>query len=296
MASAELQKVIAARRANGYAPEKTIDELRADSEVRASVPLLDGTTNEQLSANGVPGEWVDAPGAASDRVFLFFHGGGYYRGSSMASRSTSARFSAACGARVFSLDYRLAPEDPFPAAVDDALAAYRWLLDQGIDAGKIGVGGISAGGGLTLSLLLKLKEAGLPQPAMAAPMSAWTDLTQSGDTFVSRAEADPVISKAYLDRMAGLYLGDTDPTTPLASPLYGDLTGLPPMLIHVGDAETLLDDSRLFAERAKAAGVDVTYKAWDEMIHGWHGFGGMLPEAREAIEAIGAFFRQKAGA
>ena len=225
MASAELQKVIAARRANGYAPEKTLEELRADSEVRSSVPLLDGTTHEQLSANGVPGEWVDAPGAGADRVFLFFHGGGYYRGSAAASRATSARFSAACGARVFSIDYRLAPENPFPAAVDDALSAYRWLLDQGIDAAKIGVGGISAGGGLTLSLLLKLKEAGLPQPAMAAPMSAWTDLTQSSETFVSRAAADPVISKAYLDRMAGLYLDGADPKTPLASPLYGDRAG-----------------------------------------------------------------------
>lgn len=296
MASAELQKVIAARRANGYAPEKTIEQLRADSETRGAVPLPDGTTHEQLRANGVPGEWVDTPGAASDQVFLFLHGGGYYRGSAAASRATSARFSAACGARVFSLDYRLAPENPFPAAVDDALSAYRWLLDQGIDAGKMGVGGISAGGGLTLALLLKLKEAGLPQPAMAAPMSAWTDLTQSGDTFVSRADADPVISKLYLDRMAGLYLNGIDPRTPLASPLYGDLSGLPPLLIHVGDAETLLDDSRLFAEKAKEAGVDVTYEAWDEMIHGWHGFGDMLPEARQAIEDIGRFFRQKVAA
>lgn len=296
MASAELQKVIAARRANAYTPEKTIEELRAESEARGAVPLPDGTKHEQLTANGVPGEWVDAPDVAADRVFLFLHGGGYYRGSAASSRSTAARISAACGARVFSIDYRLAPEHPFPAAVDDALAAYRWLLDQGVDAGNMAVGGISAGGGLTLALLLKLKEAGLPQPGAAVPMSAWTDLTQGGDTFVSRAGVDPVISKPYLDRMADLYLDGVDPKTPLASPLYGDLSGFPPLLIHVGDAETLLDDSRLFAERAAEAGVDVTYEAWEDMIHGWHGFGDVLPEAREAIEKIGAFFRQKVAA
>jgi monoterpene epsilon-lactone hydrolase len=296
MASAELQKVIAARRANAYVPEKTIEQLRAESEARGAVPLPNGTTFECLTVNGVPGEWVDGPGVAADRVFLFLHGGGYYRGSAVSSRSTAARISAACGARVFSIDYRLAPEHPFPAAVDDALAAYRWLLDQGIAAKKMAVGGISAGGGLTLALLLKLKDVGLPQPAAAVPMSAWTDLTQGGDTFVSRADADPVISKLYLDRMADLYLDGADPKTPLASPIYGDLSGLPPLLVHVGDAETLLDDSRLFAERAREAGVDVTYEAWDDMIHGWHGFGDILPEARQAIEEIGAFFRKKVAA
>jgi acetyl esterase/lipase len=296
MASAELQKVIAARRANAYTPEKTIEQLREESEARGAVPLPDGTRHEALTVNGVPGEWVDAPGVATDQVFLFLHGGGYYRGSAASTRATAARISAACGARVFSIDYRLAPEHPFPAAVDDALATYRWLLDQGFAAANMAVGGISAGGGLTLALLLKLKEVGLPLPAAAAPMSAWTDLTQGGDTFVTKADVDPSISKLYLDRMADLYLNGVDPKTPLASPLFGDLTGLPPLLVHVGTAETLLDDSRLLAERAAEAGVDVTYRAWEDMIHGWHGFGDVLPEAREAIEEIGAFFRQKVSA
>ena len=292
MASAELQKVIAARRAKGYAPEKTIEQLRADSETRGAVPLPDGTTHEQLRANGVPGEWVDTPGAASDQVFLFLHGGGYYRGSAAASRATSARFSAACGARVFSLDYRLAPENPFPAAVDDALSAYRWLLDQGIDAGKMGVGGISAGGGLTLALLLKLKEAGLPQPAMAAPMSAWTDLTQSGDTFVSRADADPVISKLYLDRMAGLYLNGIDPRTPLASPLYGDLSGLPPTLVQVSEAEILYGDAIRYVNRAVAAGSPARLQSWPHMVHVWQMFYPRLTEAREAWDEVGKFIAE----
>ncbi|MEX2617475.1 MAG: alpha/beta hydrolase [Alphaproteobacteria bacterium] len=291
MASAELQKVIAARRANAYTPDSTIEQLRAETEARGGAPLIDGATHQPASANGVPGEWVDAANAAKDRVFLFLHGGGYYRGSAASSRTTSARISAACGARVYAIDYRLAPEHAFPAAVDDALTAYRWLLDQGIDAGKIAVGGISAGGGLTLALLLRLKETGLPQPAAAFPMSAWTDLTQSGETFVTRADVDPAISKPYLDRMAGLYLAGADPKTPQASPLFGDLTGLPPILVHVGTAETLLDDSRLFAERARAAGVDITYEAWEDMIHGWHAFGDVLPEAREAILGIGEFYR-----
>jgi acetyl esterase/lipase len=293
MASQALQALIAAKRANPYSAQKTIAELRAESQARAATPLPDGTMHAAADADGVPGEWVAAPGVALDAVFLFLHGGGYYRGSAASSRATSARIAAACGARVFSIDYRLAPEHPFPAAVEDAHTAYRWLLDQGIAANRIAVGGISAGGGLTLALLLKLKQDGAPLPAAAVPMSAWTDLAQSGETMVSKAEIDPAISKPYLDRMAGHYLAGADPRTPLASPLHGALDGLPPLLIQVGTAETLLDDSRRFAERARAAGVDVTYEPWEDMIHGWHGNGDVLPEANEAIAAIGAFFKQK---
>ena len=296
MASQALQDLIAAKRANPYSADKTLAELRAEADSRAATPLPDATAHVVADASGVPGEWVDAPGVATDRVFLFLHGGGYYRGSSAASRVTSARIAAACKARVFSVDYRLAPEHPFPAAVDDAHSAYRWLPDRGIAAGRIAVGGISAGGGLTLALLLKLKQIGAPLPAAAIPMSAWTDLTQSGDTMVSKAEIDPSIGKADLDRMAGYYLAGADPRTPLASPLYGALDGLPPLLIQVGTAETLLDDSRRFAERARAAGVDVTYEAWEDMIHGWHGNSDVLPEALDAIAAIGAFFQRKVAA
>ena len=296
MASQALQELIAAKHANPYSAQKTIAELRAESEARAATPLPDGTTHGAADAAGVPGEWVEAPGAARDRVFLFLHGGGYYRGSAASSRATAARIAAACGARVFSIDYRLAPEHPFPAAVEDAHTAYHWLLDQGIGANRIAVGGISAGGGLTLALLLKLKQAGAPLPAAAIPISAWTDLTQSGESFVSKADIDPAISKDYLDRMAGYYLAGVDPRTPLASPLCGALDGLPPLLIQVGTAETLLDDSRRFADRARSAGVDVTYEAWDDMIHGWHGNGDVLPEANEAIAAIGAFFKRKVAA
>lgn len=293
MASAALQTIIAAKRANPYSPDKSIEQLRAESESRAAEPLPKGVTHEAVDADGVPAEWVEAAGAAHDRTFLFIHGGGYYRGSPASSRGTAARISAATGARVLSTSYRLAPEHAFPAAIDDVHSAYRWLLSEGADPARLMVGGVSAGGGLTLALLLKLNESGDPLPAGAVPMSAWTDMTQSAETHRTKAGEDPMISKTYLDRMSAYYLNGADPKTPLASPLHGDLSGLPPLLIQVGTAETLLDDSRLFAERAAAAGVDVTYEPWEDMIHGWHGSAAVLPEAQEAIDSIGRFFRAR---
>lgn len=296
MASAELAELIAAKRAAPYRAEQTIAELREASEAGGRrVPLPDGSRVEAVQADGVPCAWIDAPAARPDRVFLFFHGGGYYRGSVAASQATAAHFSAACGARCLSVDYRLAPEHPFPAAVDDAQAAYGWLLAQGLQPAHIVVGGISAGGGLCLALLLRLRAAAMPLPAAAVPLSAWTDLTQSGATFETRAALDPSISKAYLDRMAALYLAGGDARQPEASPLFGDLRGLPPMLLQVGAAETMLDDSAVFAERARAAGVAVCLETWEDMIHGWHGSAHVLPEARRAIARIGEFVRQHVG-
>ncbi len=296
MASAELQDLIAAKRANPYTPDQTVEELRRQTEDNARLlPLPRGVRTTEIEANAVPAEWIRMPDVDEDRVFMFIHGGGYYRGSVAASRATVAHISAAAGAKGFSIDYRLAPEHPFPAAVEDAHAAYRWLLAEGFDAANVVVGGISAGGGLTLALLLAVRDAGEPLPAGAVPMSAWTDLAQSGESFRTKADVDPSISKAYLDRMAGYYLAGTDPRTPLASPLYANLSGLPPLLVQVGSAETMLDDSTKLAERARAAGVDATLQIWEDMIHGWHGNAHVLPEAREAIGRIGAFFRQHAG-
>ena len=288
--SSALEKILAAKRTNPYSDEKSIDELRTEHRAGgAAVPLPEGTTWEPVDAGGVPAEWIACGSPISGKVFLFIHGGGYYRGSAAATRSTAARISTVSGMRCLSIDYRLAPENTFPAAIDDTYTAYKWLLKQGVTPADIVVGGISAGGGLTLALLLKLKETRESQPAGAVPMSAWTDLTQSGDTMHTNAESDPVICKAYLDRMAGLYLGGTDAKMPLASPLFGDLTGLPPLLIQIGTAESMLDDSRRFAERARDAGVDVEYEPWEDMFHGWHGSAHILEEAQQAIESIGRF-------
>ena len=296
MASPELQMLIDAKRADPYSPTKTIEELRGTSAATgAAIPLPDGATYAIVDANGVNAEWVEAAGSSQDRTFMFIHGGGYYRGSAAGSRATAAYISAATGARVFSTDYRLAPEHPFPAAIDDVLTAYQWVLSQGVDPKRTVVGGVSAGGGLTLALLLKLKDIGGTLPAAAVPISAWTDMKQTGETLVSKADVDPTISKVYLDRMSESYLNGADPGTPLASPLYGDLSGLPPLLVQVGTAETLMDDSRVFAERATSAGVDVTYEPWEDMIHGWHGSPHILPEAREAIVSIGNYFKRVVG-
>jgi len=288
-----LKKILTSKINNPYSENKTIEELRDEHRTSGSlVPLPEGTEFKTVNAYNVAAEWITLGKVSSQMVFLFIHGGGYYRGSIQASRATVARISAAANIQCLSIDYRLAPENTYPAAVDDTYVAYKWLIDQGYAPEKIIVGGMSAGGGLTLALLLKLKEMNEFLPAGAVLMSAWTDLTQSGQTMKDNAEVDPVISKAYLDRMAGLYLAGTSAKTKFASPLFGDLEGLPPMLVQVGSAETMLDDSRRFAKKAKKANVDVDYEPWDDMFHGWQGSAHVLDEAKLAIDSIGRFCRR----
>ena len=291
-----LQGILAGKRSHPYHSDKTIAELRREHAVNAAaVPLPDGTHFAAVNANGVPAEWIEAAGGATDRWFLFLHGGGYYRGSIAATRATAARIAAATNTRVLSIDYRLAPEHPYPGAIDDAHTAYHWLLTSGARPARTFVGGISAGGGLTLALLLRLRDAGEPLPAGAVPMSPWTDLTQSGQSFATNAGNDPVISKAYLDRMSALYLGGVDAQTPYASPLHADLTGLPPLLVQVGSDEVLLDDSGEFVRKATSSGVDVNYEVWPQMFHGWHGSAHILDDAQRAIEHIGTFCSTQLG-
>ena len=295
MASQALLDLIAAKRASPYSDEQTVEELRSETEARIEAnPVPDGTQVEAVSANGVPAEWINAPGSSRDRAIYFIHGGGYYRGTVASSRSPAAEMSAACGAQCLSIDYRLAPEHPFPAAIDDVYSGYQWLLEQGFSPQQVVVSGISAGGGLTGALLLKLKQLGEPMPAGAVPLSPWMDLTQSGRSYLTQAEADPSINKAYLDRMAAYYLAGHDPKDELASPMFGDLAGLPPLLIQVGSAETLLDDSVEFGREAGAAEVDVTVEIWAELIHGWHG-SPQLPETADAMGRIAAFFNRVTG-
>jgi acetyl esterase/lipase len=193
------------------------------------------------------------------------------------------------------LEYRLAPENPFPAAVEDSVAAYRWLLAQGIESKRIVIGGDSCGGGLTIATLVALRYYGDLLPAAGISHSGWTDLANTGESFVTKAEEDPLIDRDMVENMAATYLGDRDRRTPLASPFYADLHGLPPLLVQVGTAEVLLDDSIKFAERAKAAGVDVTLEVWDDMPHVWQAFASFLPEGQQAIEQCGEFIKKHTG-
>ena len=238
---------------------------------------------------GIPGEWIAAPEVAEDRVLLYFHGGGYAMGSVQSHGGMVGRLSRAGGVRALAIDYRLAPEHPFPAGLEDAKAAYRWVLEQGIAPGKIVIAGDSAGGGLTLATLVALRDEGVPLPAGAVCLSAWTDLALTGDSFRAKVDVDPLLSPANAEQFAKWYLDGQDPETPLISPLYADLSGLPPLMIQVGTAEILLDDSARLAERAKSAGVEVIYQPWEDMIHVWQFFAPMLEEGQQAIDALGTF-------
>ena len=213
-------------------------------------------------------------------------------GSMRTHRSPLSYLSRVSDARVLGLNYRLAPEHPFPAAVEDSVAAYRWLLAEGVSPRRIAIGGDSCGGGLTIATLVALKYFGDPLPAAGISHSGWTDLAHTGDTFETKAEEDPLIDKEMLEGMAAAYLGDRSRTTPLASPYYADLQGLPPLLVQVGTAEVLLDDSLRLADRAKEAGVDVTLEVWDDMPHVWQAFASFLPEAREALDHCGQFVQK----
>lgn len=253
------------------------------------LPVPGDATVEAVSVSGIPSEWVSAPGATADRAILYFHGGGYVIGSLNTHRRLAYDMSAAAGCRVLLVDYRLAPEHRYPAAVDDGVAAYEWLLAQGIAAGKIAISGDSAGGGLTMATLVALRDKGLPMPACAVPISPWVDLEVTGESMTRLHDADPMVKQPGIGRMARVYLGDADPRSPTASPMLADLTGLPPLLIQVGTRETLLDDSRRLHNAALAAGVQSSLEENGGMIHVWHLFAPMLSEGREAIGRAGAF-------
>ena len=268
--------------------------MRASMESMTSLmPLPPDVATEPVNANGVPAEWVSVPTSSADRVVLYVHGGAYVIGSINTHRDLAGRIARASGGRVLNVDYRLAPEHPHPAAIDDATTAYRWLLSTGQAPERTAIAGDSAGGGLTLATLVALRDAGDRLPAAGVCLSPWVDLEGIGESMSSRAHLDPMVQKDHLLRMAKLYLGDLHPRTPLAAPLYADLSGLPPLLIQVGTAETLLDDATRIAERAKKAGVDVTLDVWEDMIHVFQAFAPMLPEGQQAIEQIGEYVRAR---
>jgi epsilon-lactone hydrolase len=293
MASEELATVQELLRGVGL-EDLTIAERRvAMDSVLAQPPP--GTAVEPADAGGVPAEWVIAAGVDSARVLMYLHGGAYQAGSPATLRHTIALISAAAQARVLSVDYRLAPEHPFPAAVDDAVTAYRFLLDGGGDPAAIAIAGDSSGGGLALASLVALRDAGDRLPAAAVAISPWTDLALTGESLTTRADADVMIKPDGIREDAATYLAGADPRHPYASPLYAGLRGLPPLLIQVGDAEVILDDSTRFAAKARAAGVDVTLEVWDQMPHVWHAFAGLLPESDQAIERIGGWLQARCG-
>lgn len=255
----------------------------------------EGVTGTPVSAGGVPAEWIDAPGGATDRALLYLHGGGYVAGSIDSHRNLTGHLAKALGCRVLALDYRLAPEHPHPAAVEDATAAYRWLLAEGFAPGHLAISGDSAGGGLTVAALVKLRDDGAPLPACAVPISPFADMEGTGESMTTRAAVDPMVSPGQIREIAGLFLGGGDPRDPYASPIHADLSGLPPLLVQVGDAEVLLDDSTRLAERATAAGVAVTLEVWPEMIHVFQASAGYVPESDEAVARIAAFCRHHLG-
>jgi epsilon-lactone hydrolase len=248
---------------------------------------------ERVSAGGVDGEWIAGSNAHHDKAVLYFHGGGFRLGSVSSHRELIARIAEASGCRVLAINYRLAPEHRFPAPLEDATAAYGWMLDQGLRPNNIALAGDSAGGNLALAAMLSLRRRGALLPAAAVLMSPWTDLAATGESYVSRADADPIHQPPMILALAKNYLGkDGDPRDPLASPLYAELAGLPPLLIQVGDRETVLDDSVMFADKARAAGIDVELQIWDGMIHVFQMFACELAEAGQAIDSIAQFLKR----
>ncbi len=282
-----------------FAADATVETTREAVDTISRLALLPrGTKVERVEVAGRPAEWVLASSVLpfATKTILYLHGGGFYSGSPATHRELAARLSRASGVRVLLPDYRLAPENPFPAANEDCLAAYEWLLKNGVSAGNIVLGGDSAGGCLALMTLLSIKEKGLPMPAAAFFLSPLTDAVHhDGESYATRAEADPWFTPASVPAHMARYIGNKPPAVQPAilSPVRMDLSGLPPLLIQVGDDEILLSDSTRLAERAQKAGVDATLEVCPHMWHVFQTFGVMVPEARDAVDRIGAFVRRK---
>lgn len=277
-------------------PQASLAEMRAGAVAfgnLTSEPV--GVACTAVDAGGVPAQWLTPAGATTTRVLLYVHGGGYVLMSAETHRKLVGHIAKAAGCRALNVDYRLAPEHPHPAAVTDAVTAYRWLLAQGIRPQDIAIAGDSAGGGLCLGTALKLRDSGIPLPAALAPLSPWTDMEGTGESLRSRVEQDMIVSPAALTQLSGVFLQGASPRDPYASPLHAELHGLPPTYIQVGDEEVLLDDSVRFAERARAAGVDVTLEVFPEMQHVFQIAAGMLPEADAAIAKLGTWLKARLG-
>jgi epsilon-lactone hydrolase len=286
IASFKAQWLLAA--ANRRGAPLSIDEQRSSfEEFFRAVPIAEGCVVRAIGSPGPAGETIAPKGAAASCALLYFHGGGFFFGSLQSHRHLVSRLAAAAGVTAVSIDYRLAPEHPFPAALDDALAAYRWLLGQGFPASGIVLTGDSAGGNLAAAAVLKIRDVGLPTPGGLCLISAWLDLTLSGDSYEIKASQDPILSRDSMREVVPLYLGKVDGRNPYASPLTADLSGFPPLMMQVGADEVLLSESMAFAQKAALRGVNVRLHVWPEMIHDWPLFHSVLPQGTRAIAEAG---------
>jgi monoterpene epsilon-lactone hydrolase len=269
----------------------SIQEMRAGLETLSqrggSIPK--GVIVTTITVSGIPAEWIEPIDGNSDKVLLYLHGGGYCVCSPGTHRGIATRLALTSHAQILMLDYRLAPEHPFPAALEDTLTAFHWLLGQGIQESKISIGGDSAGGGLSLAAAMTLRDAGLALPEKLFLLSPWTDLTLSGASIRSKMKNDPILNGGNLQDFVSAYIGNKNPTNPLISPLFGNLQGLPPVLIHVGSDEILLDDSIKLAAHLRSAGVPVELEIWEGMWHVFQIFAPFLPESQLSLQKIGEF-------
>jgi epsilon-lactone hydrolase len=292
-----LERLVSLLRERASPPDAPLEVQRRDHDrAVAKVPIADGVELIRVQGNGGPVEWLVPSGPSRPEVLLWFHGGGFGMGSSATARGMVSYLAAMTGARGATLEYRLAPEYPYPAAIEDAQAAYRWLLvEQGVEPTKLVVGGDSAGGGLALAALASLRDAGDPMPAGALCFSPWVDLSLSAPSITANVATDPQVTRAGLEGMAARYLGEVDPRSPHVSPLFGDLAGLPPLLIQVGGAEALLDDSVRLARAATEAGCEVVLEQWPNMIHVWQAFAPGLADGTAALERASQWLTERWG-
>lgn len=258
-------------------------------------PKLKGVGLEKVDASGVAAEWLTPDGAVEDRALLYLHGGAYVSGDIQSHRNLASRIAISCGCRALIIDYRLAPENAFPAALEDAVSAYRWLLEQGYKPEKIAIAGDSAGGGLAVATLIFLRDQNDPLPAAAMLLSPWVDLEQSGTSYRTMSRKDPMINVRGLRKDALMYAGGNSLRDPLISPIYADLKGLPPLYIQVGTLEALLDDSLKLARNGERDGVEVELDVANGMFHVYQIFSPIVPESNHAISKLGSFYEEKVG-
>ncbi len=300
MASPEAEAIKAELRAFSESlqtdPPPELDEMRASYVTIGEIGgTPEGVTWTEVDAGGVPAIWADPDGGATDRALLYVHGGGYVIGAAKYYKNLTGHLANAIGCRVLNLDYRLAPEHPHPAPVEDAVTGFGWLRSQGFDEQHIAISGDSAGGGLTIATMLSLRDQHLGQPAAGVPISPWADLEGLGGTMTTNADKDVLVGVEMLQVMATLFLSGGDTKDPLAAPIYADYSGLAPLYIQVGGDETLLDDTNRIVAKAEEAGVDVTSEVFPEMQHVFQMAAGRMPEADEAVAKIGQYLRPRLG-